>query len=68
MKIIYLFLTLLFTTASTEEGVDFYKILNKIISQCSKFEDVIKCFKVQGIKMVDNAAKSENIGKLVESN
>lgn len=46
--------------------VGLYQLFNKFINQCNEFDDVVKCFKVQGIKIVDNASKTNRIGNIYE--
>lgn len=49
-----------FISTTSSDGI--YKIIQRIINQCNKNDDVIKCFKIQGIKMVDNAGRAKQLG------
>lgn len=56
------------TVNNSNKTVGLYQLLNKFIDQCNGFDDVMKCIKIQGIKIVDNALKCKRIGNCLYVN
>lgn len=61
----YLYISLLLISirsclADTESSHSGYRVLNKIYNQCDTSEDIIKCLKLQSLKVIERAIKVDS--------
>lgn len=59
---------LIFTTVSPKYQNSAYNIIQRIFDQCDKKYEVLRCLKLQAVKIADKAISTSKLGKSVYIN